>query len=136
MTSVWEESDRSRRMNGIDDNFPFNGYRRRTYLLSRHQASLMTQIRCGHIPLNVYLHRINRADTNLCQACLDSEDGLHCHETVNHFIFECPSLSQEREELVAAIGRSHLNIHDIMRNTNYMSALASFINRTGRFKSD
>ena len=131
---IWEKSDRSRRMEDIDDDFPFNGFRRRTYLLSRRQASFMVQTRCGHIPLNSYLHRVNKSDTELCQSCLEAEDNLHNRETVKHFLFECPSLSQEREELVAKIGRSHLNICDIMQNADYMSALATFINRSGRFK--
>jgi ribonuclease HI len=126
--NIWEDSDRSTRINEIDENFPFNGFRKRTYTLSRLQASLMTQIRCGHIPLNGYLSRINRSDTEYCQACLDGEDNLHRRETVKHFLFVCPSLGQERELLVAKIGRNHLNIRDIMLNTDYMSALATFIN--------
>ena len=93
----WEASERSHRMNEIDNNFPFNGYRRRTHILSRNQASLMTQIRCGHIPLNGYLHKISKSETMFCQACLDSEDNLHNRETVKQFLFACPSLSQERE---------------------------------------
>ena len=131
---IWEKSDRSRRMADIDDEFPFNDFRRRTYLIPRQHASFMVQIRCGHISLNSYLHRINRSDTDLCQSCLQSEDNLHNRETIKHFLFECPSLSQEREELVAKIGRSQLNIRDIMKNADYMSALATFINRSGRFK--
>jgi hypothetical protein len=95
----------------------------------------MAQIRCGHIPLNAYLFRIDRAESDLCQKCYESEENLHCRETIKHFLFECPSLSQEREELVEAIGRSHLNLKDIMLKTDCMSALASFIIQTGRFKS-
>jgi hypothetical protein len=132
---IWDESDRRRRISAINDNFPFTSFRKRTYLLSRNQASLMTQIRCGHVPLNGYLFRINRSETDLCQSCLESEDNLHNIETVKHFLFECPSLSQEREELVTEIGRTHLNLRDIMSKTDNMFALANFINQTGRFKS-
>ena len=130
----WEKSDRYQRVTVIDDNFPFNSFRKRTHHLSRNQASLMTQIRCGHVPLNAYLSRIGKSDTEYCQACLDHEDGLHCRETVKHFIFECTSYTEEREELTRKIRRRHLNLHDIMINTDRMRALASFIGKTGRFK--
>jgi hypothetical protein len=95
----------------------------------------MAQIRCRHIPLNAHLFRIESVDLDLCQKCYELEENLHCQETVKHFLFECPSLSQEREKLVEAIGRSHLNLKDIMLKTDCMSALASFIIQTGRFKS-
>ena len=130
----WEASSRSRRMEEIDDNFPFSSFRKRTYLLSRSQASLMTQIRCGHIPLNGYLFKIDRSDTEDCEACLNHEEGYCCRETVKHFLFECMSYRWEREELVEKIGRSHLNLRDIMLDTDRMRALATFINKTGQFK--
>ena len=130
----WEDSTRYGRMAGIDDNFPFNSFRRRTNTLSRLQASLMTQIRCGHIPLNSYLFRINRSETDICQACIDEDDNVGCRETVKHYIFECEAYRGEREELEGKITRSHLNLRDIMSNTDRMIALASYISKTGRFK--
>jgi ribonuclease HI len=132
----WEDSDRSTRMGTIDDNFPFNSFRKRTYLLTRNQASLMIQLRCGHIPLNAYLFRIGKSESELCQACLEREEApqARCRETIKHFIFECESFSQERDELVKAISMRHFNLHDIMNNTDYMRALASYINKTGRLK--
>ena len=99
-----------------------------------YQASLMTQLRCGHVALKSYLSRIGAMESDLCQACLDSEDGLHCRKTVWHFLFECPSFSQEREGLIGKISRNHLNLQDIMSNTNHMHALATFTSKTGRFK--
>jgi hypothetical protein len=61
----WEDSDRSHRMAQIDDNFPFHNFRKRTYTLNRHQASLMIQLRSGHIPLNRYLFKIGKMETEL-----------------------------------------------------------------------
>jgi ribonuclease HI len=131
---IWEKSDRSRRFAVFDEDFPFTSFRKRTYHLSRSQASLMIQIRSGHIPLNVYLFKINKSDTEFCQACEEGDANLQCRETVKHFLFECPSFSQEREELVDKITRSHLNLKDIMLSTDHMRALATFVNRTGRLK--
>jgi ribonuclease HI/exonuclease III len=133
--NLWADSDRRERVERIDENFPFTGYRKRTYKLTRLQASLMTQIRCGHIPLNAYLIKINRSETDLCQACLDSEDNLQSKETVKHFLFECPTTGQAREEAITKIGRSRFNLKDIMSSTDHMTTLAKFIEHTGRFKS-
>jgi hypothetical protein len=130
----WTTSDRSRRMETIDRDFPFIKFRKRTHPLTRSQASIMTQIRCGHIPLNAYLARINKSDTEYCQACIDNEDGLHCHETIKHFIFECNSYKQERDNLKNKIGLRHFNLRSIMSNTDRMRALAKFIGKTGRLK--
>ena len=131
----WEGSDRRRRIALIDDtcDFPFTSFRKRTYALSRSQARLMVQLRCGHIPLNGYLFRIGKSETEYCQECMDPENGTLCRETVNHFLFECASFDEDREELIKKINRSHLNLRDIMSKTNRMSALASYINKTGRF---
>jgi hypothetical protein len=79
----------------------------------------MVQLRCGHIPLNRYLFKIGRSNSEFCQACLIGGEGLRRRETVNHFLFECESLAREREELVAKITGSHFECfvhvkHDIL----------------------
>jgi hypothetical protein len=129
----WTESERGRRMELIDEDFPFNKFHKRTHPLSRSQSSLMSQIRCGHIPLNAYLARIGKADSEYCQACIENADGLQCRETARHVIFECGSYTQEREALKRKIGR-HFNLRNIMANTDHMKALAAFIGKTGRLK--
>ena len=94
----------------------------------------MTQLRCGHIPLNGYLFKINRSETDLCPACAEEDNNVGCRETVKHYLFECEAYREEREELERKITRSHLNLRDIMLETDRMTALASYINKTGRFK--
>jgi hypothetical protein len=94
----------------------------------------MTQIRCGHILLNAYLARINKSETEYCQACMDNEDGLHCRETIKHVIFECSSYELERVNLRNKIGLRHFNLRSIMSNTDRMKALAKFLGKTGRLK--
>ena len=121
-------------MEEIDEDFPYNSFCKHSYLLTRYQSSLMTQLRSNHVPLNSYLNKISKSDTHLCQACLEEEDEIHCRETVKHFLFVCPAYAQEREELVNKIGRSHLNLRDIMSNKDRMLALISFIHKTGRLK--
>ena len=92
-------------------------------------------IRSGHIPLNSYLFRINRAESEACPACQDEAANLQNREMVKHFLFECNAYNTERKELPEKIPRSHLNLKDIMLNTDYINALAKFVNRTRRFRA-
>ena len=132
--ALWEKSSRSQRMAEIDETFPFNGFHKRTNLLSRKQASLMAQIRCRHIPLNTYLFRISRSETENCQACLNHGGHPPRQETINHFLFECVAYKEERRELVRHIGRSKLNLHNIMADVDRMKTLAAYATQTGRFQ--
>ena len=132
--ALWEKSSRSQRMAEIDETFPFNGFCKRTNLLSRKQASLMAQIRCRHILLNTYLFRISRSETENCQACLNHGGHPPRQETINHFLFECVAYKEERRELVRHIGRSKLNLRNIMADVDRMKALAAYATRTGRFQ--
>ena len=93
------------------------------------------QIQTGHIPLNKYLRRINKADLDNCTECIDIQGAHRSAETINHFIFECPAHIQARQELVIKIGRSHFQIAKIMKVTDHIKALVTYINCTGRFRN-
>ena len=134
--ATWDISERSQRPLLAEDNFPFNAYRKRTYNLTRNQASTMTQIRSGHMPLNGYLHKIGKIDSDICQACNNEEDMIQRRETINHFIFECTAYANYRNDLKNKLGNGNFNLHDIMGSAKSMRALTAFINRTGRFKPD
>ena len=133
-STLWDTSPRKTRIAQFGEDFPFSAFLKRLDLLTRKQSSIILQLRCGHFPLNVYLHRIGKSETNSCQACLDDEEGQAHPETINHFIFDCPAYKEAREELVNDIDRDNLHFIDIMANTNYMKALTTFINRTRRFR--
>jgi hypothetical protein len=132
--AFWGASPRMPRIAQFGDAFPFSAFLKRLSTLTRRQSSSILQIHCGHFPLNAYLHRIGRSDTDRCPYCADDEDGLHPPETINHFIFDCPAHNNAREELVAKIGINLFHLSDIMANTNRMKALTTFINRSGRFR--
>ena len=61
--------------------------------LSREHIRYLTHILTGHAWLNKHLHTIKRSETPTCPLC-QSEN-----ETVNHFIYECTSLDEERERV-------------------------------------
>ena len=132
--ALWNASPRRPRIAQFGEEFPFSAFLKRLSLLTRKQSSLILQIRSGHFPLNPYLHKINKIDSNTCQACYDEEDDYSPAETINHFIFDCTAHNVAREELIEQIGMAHFNLLDIMADTDRMKALTTFINRSGRFK--
>ena len=132
--TLWDSSPRKPRVAQFGDVFPFSTFLKRLNGLTRKQSSIILQLRCGHFPLNSYLHRINKTDSDTCTACEDAHGGFSSPETINHFIFDCKAYAGARNELIAKIGRRHFNFLDIMSEADRMKALITFINRTGRFR--
>ena len=54
--------------------------------ISRNMASIIFQLRVGHVPLNKYLHRFKKVDHARCPACGDQV------KTVEHFLIHCPQI--------------------------------------------
>ena len=134
---MWSDSPRKVRFSRIDPEFPFNKFRKMLFKLTRSQASLIMQLRTGHFPLNFYLFRIGKTDTDKCTKCLENPVvNAQVTETINHYLFDCPAYHLARQALIAKIGRNQLSLSKIMKNTDRMKALATFINRSGRFKDD
>ena len=132
--TLWGASPRKARLTQFGEAFPFNAFSKRLDSLTRKQSSIILQLRCGHIPLNVYLHRINRADSDRCLACYDEEEQVSHPETINHFIFVCSAYSEARNELIDKISLNQFHLSNMMKDTNRLKALTTYINRTGRFR--
>ena len=94
------------------------------------------QLRIGHFPLNYFLKRIGKSDTDRCDNCFAGPDHRQVAETINHFLFECQTYYEARHELTATIGRSRLSLKKFSKNTDHMKALVTFINRTERFREN
>lgn len=74
----------------IDKSLPSDKYRKLISSLPRKHASILTQLRTGHVPLNKHLHRIKCAESPICPKC-EMEN-----ETVAHFLLMCPALEKFR----------------------------------------
>ena len=135
-TKIWDRSPRKNKFSQIDPEFPSNNFRKSLFKLTREQASIIMQIRTGHIPLNFYLLRIGKFDSDKCTKCEGDQEQAQAAETINHFLFECQAYKEARKSLIAKIGRSHLTLSKIMKNTDYMKALVTYVNSTGRFKEE
>ena len=97
-------SPRKDRFTLIDPDFPFSNFRKRLFKLARNQASIVMQIRTGHIPLNFYLKRIGKVDSDKCLKCDEHPNNVQTKESINHFIFECQEYHEARQSLLAKVG--------------------------------
>ncbi|EJD36112.1 hypothetical protein AURDEDRAFT_43289, partial [Auricularia subglabra TFB-10046 SS5] len=57
--------------------------------LPRRSASLLTQLRTGHVGLHGFLARIKAVPSALCEVC-------RVPETVPHFLLQCPRFRLQR----------------------------------------
>jgi ribonuclease HI len=117
----WEKSPRYNRIKHIDPKLPSASFLKATRTLTRRQASIIIQLRSGHIPIRKYLHRIGKSDTPNCSRCHDSEESVH------HLLFECPKHTAPRQQLRNTMGRDAWSLTALLGNTKGMKAVTRFI---------
>ena len=125
----WACSPHFPKMSKIDPTMPSNKFQKLILGLGRAQASLITQMHTGHVPLNTYLHRINKIDTPLCPSCgLDSE-------SMHHYLFNCPAWRAEHWCMGKALGREAKSLQHVLSSEKGVDELLRFLGRTERFKA-
>ena len=95
--------------------------------LPRRQASILIQLRTEHVPLQTYLHRIQRADSPTCEQCGTAP------ETVHHYLRECPAYEEQRERLDGDAGEAATQLRTLLNAPRMMTHLFRYIHNTGRF---
>jgi hypothetical protein len=99
--------------------------------LPRRQASIITQLRTGHAPLNVYLYRITARDSPDCPhpSCAGR------WETVFHYLIECPAYSKHRnDKLLKKHGRRAEKIAYLLSDPSCIADTVKYIAATKRFE--
>ena len=91
---LWKSSPRYERMAHLDLNIKLNKYAKLSNSLHRDQASLLFQLRTGHIPLNTYLYyKIRKSVSPICPNCRQH------NKTVLHYILHCSAFNDARKYL-------------------------------------
>ena len=91
--SLWAKSPQKGRMDKVDNKLPSHSFLTVTGHLSRAQASMLMQLCMGHVPLNYFLHKTNKAESPVCPTCQLAD------ETVHHYLFDCLGFAYERHAL-------------------------------------
>lgn len=88
--SIFQTSPRYARFKEIDPSFPSKHFTILAEKLPRRHASLLIQLRTGHIPLNKHFHHISKAPSPLCPSCREREESVH------HYLLACPTYTRQR----------------------------------------
>ena len=98
--------------------------------ITRKTASTIFQLRVGHAPLNVYLHRFKKVDSPQCPACGDPS------ETPEHFLLRCPNYAHERWPILKQARGRPPKITKLLSSAKLLIPLANYIEATGRFEEE
>lgn len=124
--SSWKESPRASKLKRFDRAPPAKRVLKLYADLPRRDASLVTQLRTGHVGLNQYLHRISAVDSSLCVRC-------HTAETVCHYLLNCQRFVTQRDTLRRALKSKPLSLSNLLSNSKNISHLLAYIHNTNRF---
>ncbi|KAK6972148.1 hypothetical protein R3P38DRAFT_3336080 [Favolaschia claudopus] len=108
----WADSRRGVKQRRFDTRPPGRTVLRFYKDRSRQSASIITQLRTGHIGLNAFLHRI--------------------HATVSHFLLSCPRFRDARHILRTTL-KKPLSLRLLLGSPAHTSSLLQFIQSTKRF---
>ena len=107
---------------------PSNSFHKLVANLDRTQTSILMQLRMEHVPLNKYLHRINKIDS---PNCLTFQQGK---ESVHHYLFDCMTWKHERWFMGQKLGRAAKSADHMLNTCKGVQELLKFIGHTSRFK--
>jgi hypothetical protein len=94
------------------------------------QASILFQLRSGHIGLNLHFFHIRKAESPSCPHC----QGITV-ESVKHFLLVCPQYAQEQHDLRVKLHCNADSISFLLSNPMATLPLLKFVHATGRFKA-
>jgi hypothetical protein len=129
-TRRWKSSARESMFKSIDNTVPSKKYLRLIKGLDHRQASILFQLRSGHIVLNHHLFRIRRSETPSCPHCR----GIIV-DTIRHFLLDCPQYATQRHELCAKLRRNADTLSFLLSSPVAVLPLLKFVHATGRSKS-
>ena len=122
----WKNSERENLLQTIDNSAPSKKYLRLIKGLDHRQASLLFQLRSGHIGLNHHLFHIRKSETPSCPLC----QGITV-ETVKHFLLECPHYACERHELHRKLCCNAGSLSFLLNSPAAVLPLLKFVHSTG-----
>ncbi|KAG8702114.1 hypothetical protein FRC09_004948 [Ceratobasidium sp. 395] len=125
----WDEglSESNTRLRIIDHTTPSNVFHKLAQTIPRRHASLMIQLRTGHIPLMAYLHRFKRSNSATCLACKQRA------ETVEHYLMRCPAYEPARQRRNIAFPAATESLPTLLSSEEAIPHLMTYIRETGRF---
>jgi RNase H len=124
---LFRRSPRAHKLQEIDPLMPLKHFEKMMRDLPHRQATILIQLRTGHVPWNKHLFKIGKANSPLCPGCRKEE-------TVHHYLIQCKKYKTARVRMEAKIKRGARSIWTLLSNPLAVPALFQFISETGRLK--
>jgi hypothetical protein len=126
--AIFAKSPRASFAHEIDPTMPSAAFARITKDMPRRHASLLIQLRTGHVALNKYMHRIGKTSSPICNQCQSAQ------ETVHHYLFRCPAFKEQRKIMKERLKRGANSIRMLLGGHKAMKHLFRYILDTKRFE--
>ena len=118
-------SPRYLKIHTINKSTPSDKWLKLVVKSSQAQASLMFQLRSGHIGLNKHLHHIKCANRPDCPSCNDGSV-----ETIQHYLFECHHYHQEQHLIQRSLCHNASNKAYLLANPDASLLLLKYVHTT------
>jgi hypothetical protein len=126
--ATFAKSPRAPFAHEIDPTMPSAAFAKITKDMPRKQASLLIQLRTGHIALNKYMYKIGKTSSPTCTQCQSTQ------ETVHHYLFRCPAFNEQRKRMEKRLKRGASSIKTLLGGHKAMKHLFRYIHDTRRFE--
>ncbi|CAK5280784.1 unnamed protein product [Mycena citricolor] len=123
----WKASPRYNKLKSLLRKTPTESFQKLIRKIPRQQATILFQLRAGHVPLARYLHRIGKTDSPTCPYCHRAD------ETVAHYLLACPAHEEERRRMNEMGGRSTLSVARLLTDPKTIPHLMRYLAETRRF---
>ena len=120
-----ERLTKTHRLVRIDLNLKYIAFAKLTCNLHCDRASLLFQLRAGHVPLNAYLQKIQKVDSPICPSCQQSR------KMVVHYILHCITYKEARKTMFHKAGRDARNLGKLLSTEDLLPHLFKFIKQSG-----
>ena len=90
-------------------------------------TSILMQLQCGHVALNMFLWRIRACDSVLCAHCVSPE-------SVAHFLLHCRRYTSQRRKMRYKVGVATTSMLQLLSNAEVIPHTLHYIAKTARFE--
>ena len=114
-------------MSHINPTLPSHKAYRTIFDQPRWDASILMQLRCGHITLNMFLWKIRACDSALCAHCMSPE-------SVAHFLLHCRRYMSQRRKMHYKVGVATMSVPRLLSDAEVIPHTLRYITEMPRFE--
>jgi hypothetical protein len=107
-----------------------SAYQKLIKSLNRNESTLLNRLQSNHLPLNVFLHRIQHEESPTCPKCMNMD------ETIQHYLFECAAYQQIQRETLDGLGWNSWDMSFLLSTKKGVEIVMRYVKATKRLDPD